>query len=334
MLMLKRLNRKSAGRHDGSVFRQNGRALAMMRCVAAAIIRGGQSTFFGSSLPSMSGSGVKRWLRQIVIVSVAATGLPGCSKQTGGQVAAVVNNEEVTIQDIRAEASAEGFPADSDFQTIAPIVLQRVIERKLFAEYGRNQGLDRTSEFIARRQASEETILSALSARDLVGHLSPVSDAQIKAFIAGNPTLFAQRQKVQLDQIRFPAPLHREHIKDLDALGTIDKVEAQLKAEGVRTVRANAGLDTGTLEPAVAKQIVGLPSGQIFDVTIGDSSVISVIIEHQPVAPNLNEWRVLAKNYIEAKLFENAAGEKLAKIKNSSRIEIDPLYKMQGKSAN
>ena len=281
---------------------------------------------------------ISRWLRQrpiaIVFVCVAAIGLSGCRKETGGQVAAVVNNEEVTIQDIRAEAAAEGFPADSDFQTVAPIVLQRVIERKLFAEYGRNQGLDRTPEFIARRQASEETILSALSARDLVGHLAPVSEAQINAFIASNPTLFAKREKVQLDQIRFPAPSHREHIKELDALGTIDKVEAQLKAENVHAVRANAGLDTGTLEPAVASQIVGLADGQIFDVTIGDSSVISVIVGRQPVPPNFNEWKALAKNYIEAKLFEKTAGEKLSNIKSLSRIVIDPMYRLQGKSAN
>lgn len=255
--------------------------------------------------------------------------LAGCSKQTGGQVVAVVNNKEITQNELRAEAAAEGYPANTDFQSIAPEVLQRVIERTLMAEYARNEGFDRSPEYLAQRRQTEETLLAALSVQKLAGPRKPPTSAEVQAFISANPTLFAGRERLQLDQLRFNTPQRRDRVKELAELNSIDAAEAGLKADKTQYTRVNVTVDTGSLDPSIARQIVALPVGQVFDLSVDGITFLNQIKARGPAPGNAEQWQLLARNILQRRNLETAAGDRLQKMRDAAKITIDDAYKVR-----
>src|SRR3546814_15478049 len=76
--------------------------------------------------------------------AVAALALSGCGKEATGQVAAVVNGEEITLQEINAELGSRPIPEGVDKKVIQQAALQRLVERRLLAPAARDDELDNT----------------------------------------------------------------------------------------------------------------------------------------------------------------------------------------------
>ena len=70
--------------------------------------------------------------------------LAACEKKATGQVAAVVNGEEITLQEINTELEALS-PSQQDAKDkkkLQQAALQRIVERRLLAQAARDDGLD------------------------------------------------------------------------------------------------------------------------------------------------------------------------------------------------
>lgn len=266
-------------------------------------------------------------VRCVALSGVAMLLLSGCEKKPGGQVIAVVNSEEITQPEIRAEAAAAGVSPTQDFQSYAPVVLERVIERNLLADYARKQGLDRGPEYVARRRQLEQSLLATLALQKLTGAQNAPSAADVTAFINKNPAVFANRERLTLDQIRFATPSDVTKIKALTALGSVSAIEAKLKADGVKMARGNAVLDTGTVETVVAKQIVAVPDGQVFDLSINGITYISAITARTPAATPPASWTAPATAMLRREGGQKAAIDAMAKLHKDANIQYDPAFK-------
>ena len=265
------------------------------------------------------------WLGTALSLSLAL--LAGCEKKPGGQVAAVVNSEDITQQELRTEAEASGVQPGADFQSYAPAMLDRVIQRNLLAGYAKDKNLDRGPEFVARRRQMEQALLANIAMRQIVTSLGTPAPADVKGFIDKNPALFAQRQKLTLDQVRFPAPSDVKQIKALTSLGTIDAVLAKLRADNVPAARGNTGVDTGTLESSVARQMTALPNGQLFDLTINGVTFISAITGRTPAAAPSSTWSAPATAAFQRERAQKALADAMAKMRASAKIQYDPAFK-------
>jgi peptidyl-prolyl cis-trans isomerase C len=266
-------------------------------------------------------------LATALLVTVAV--LPGCSKKVGGQVVAVVNDEEITQQELRAEAESAQIPASQDFDSVAPGLLQRIVERNLLVGYAREQGLDRGPEYVARRRQLEQTLLATLALRKLTGGgtAPSVTPAEVQKYIADHPTAFAARERLSLDQLQFPAPRDRSMIQTLTKLENMDAIEAKLKADGVRVTRGKPVLDTATIDPAVAKQIVALPPGELFDLTAGPTTFISVVTARVPAATPPQTWTAIATEAAKRDKATKSASDTLEQLRRKAKIEYDPALK-------
>jgi peptidyl-prolyl cis-trans isomerase C len=255
--------------------------------------------------------------------------LPGCGKKVGGQVVAVVDGEEITQQELRAEAEAAQIPASQEFSTVAPGLLQRIVERNLLVGYAREQGLDRGPEYVARRRQMEQGLLATLALRKLTGGgtLPSVTPAEIQKYIADRPTAFANRERLSLDQLQFPVPRDRSVIQALTKLESMDAIEAKLKADGVRVSRGRPILDTATIDPAVAKQIVALAPGEVFDLTAGPTTFISVITARAPAAAPPQTWTAIATEAAKRDKATKIARDTLEQLRRKAKIEYDPALK-------
>ena len=88
--------------------------------------------------------------------AVAALALSGCGKEATGQVAAVVNGEEITLQEINAELGSRPIPEGVDKKVIQQAALQRLVERRLLAQAARDDELDKTPDYLLRERQLRE----------------------------------------------------------------------------------------------------------------------------------------------------------------------------------
>ena len=108
-------------------------------------------------------------IRNTVVILTVAAALTACNKKPGGQVAAVVNGQEITQQDLRTEAVSQNLKSKAEFDAAAPGMVQRLVDRTVLSDYARKNNLDRGPEFVARRRQMEESLLAYLALRKLIG---------------------------------------------------------------------------------------------------------------------------------------------------------------------
>lgn len=258
--------------------------------------------------------------------------LAGCNKQPGGQVVAVVNNDDITVQELNAEAKAAQLPAASanDKNAVAAL-LQRVIDRNLLADYAKREGLDRGPDYVSRKRQMDQALLADLAVRKLSGGRTNPSPAEVSAYIASNPLLFAERQNLALDQVRFPTPPQADVLKVITAAPTIEGVIAQLDAKGIKYVRGAASLDTGSIDASAVRQILALKPGEAFALSAAGQTFVSVVTGKAPVSIDKAAWPTIAANALRNQRLSKLMADSLKQLRTSAKIEYDPAYKPEKK---
>lgn len=262
----------------------------------------------------------------------SVTMLGACDKATGGQVVAVVNDTEITQQELRLEAEAQGATGNATIPAAAREgLVQRIVERNLLADYARREGLDKGPEYVIRRRLLEQTLLATLAARKLSGTQVTPGQADVRAYIDGNPTLFAGRQRLGLDQIRFATPADGKKIQSLVSLGSMAAVAAQLEAERVPFQRGAAALDTASVAPEIARQIVGLPNGRTFDITSGGTTYISAVTGRAPIASDPSTWTAAATEALRRADTGKRVTTAVEQLRKDAKITYDPAFQPAAK---
>ena len=269
--------------------------------------------------------------RSTVVILTLAAALSACDKKPGGQVAAVVDGQEITDQDLRTEAVAENLKSKADFDAAAPNMVAKLVDRTVLSSYARKNNLDRGPEYVARRRQMEESLLAYLALRKLVGNIPSPTPAEVDRFIAENPLMFSQRQRLTLDQFRFKTPADTAVLKRLTALDTPDQVEAALRSQGVQYSRTTAYFDSGTAPAPVSSQIMKVPDGEMFNVSMGGQSFISQIKSRSSAVDDQSKWHDEALTALRTAKLRSVVSQKVDDLKKSSKIDIDAAYQPKSK---
>ena len=147
--------------------------------------------------------------RSTVLILTLAAALSACEKKPGGQVAAVVDGQEITDQDLRTEAVAENLKSKADFDAAAPNMVAKLVDRTVLSSYARKNNLDRGPRVRRAPAPDGGEPPRYLALRKLVGNIPSPTPAEVDRFIAENPLMFSQRQRLTLDQFRFNTGRHR-----------------------------------------------------------------------------------------------------------------------------
>ena len=204
--------------------------------------------------------------------------ISGCHKEPKGQVVAIVNGDEVSMQELNAELQAIRMPVTADRNAVRNQVLQRLIDRKLIVQKAREQGLDKTPEFVTRQRQLEENLLASMLGQKIATTVPMPDDHDITQYIADNPTQFGGRQRLLLDQIRFAAPKEAKRLLALRNAHSLDDIAADLTTLGVRFSRGKGAIDTGPLDPQLTGLINRLPPGEPFVLPSNGEFVASVVV--------------------------------------------------------
>lgn len=200
-----------------------------------------------------------------------------------GQTIARVDGKDVTIHELNAELKGVPLPSGEARKAVEQQALQKIIDRRILAALARDRKLDKSPDFVLLKQRAEDAVLVDLLQQTMANQAKrpTVQDAQL--FIQQNPTLFADRKILSLDQFVFPMPADASKLQELAPMKTLGEVEKWLLDNGIQYRRQPARLDTLQIDPAAARRILSLPPGEVFVVPANGVASANVITQTQAV---------------------------------------------------
>lgn len=217
----------------------------------------------------------------LACIALAACG--GKGKEPTGQVAAVVDGDEITVAELRAELADAKITDPKARKAAEQQALQMIVNRKIIAKAAQEQKLDKTPEFALQEQRAMDSLLANTLQKKIVDSVPAPTRAEAERYIAANPNIFGERKFFILDQIRIQRPTNAAMMKEFEPLKTFEEVEAMLKAKGIRYQRGTDTLDAPAADPRLVNAIVALPPQEVFVMPAGQLVLINRVRETRVV---------------------------------------------------
>lgn len=241
-----------------------------------------------------------------VLLATAPVALSACDKSgaddiPAGQTIARVNGQDVTIHELNAELKGAPLPTGDARKAVEQQALQRIVDRRILAGLARERKLDESPDFVLLKQRAEDTVLVELLQQNIAGQVKRPTAAEARAFVTANPTLFANRKLLSMDQIVFPLPKDPAKLQEVAPLKSMTDVEKWLIENGIQYRRQPAQLDTLQIQPEMANRILSLPPGEVFVVPAKGMAAANVITESRAQPVSGNEATTIAMNILQSR---------------------------------
>ncbi len=246
--------------------------------------------------------------------------ISACQKQATGQVAAVVDGDEVTLQDVNAELAEMRVPQGADKSQAQKAALQRIVDRRLLAQAARDDGLDKTPEYLIRRRQLDDALLVQLLSQKIARSTAVPDSRAIDAFMNKNPAVFSGRKIFTIDRIQFPVPADSAKLEALKDDHSMDAVAARLKQMGIDFTRDTAQMDSAKLGQERLNKILSLPKGEPFVVPENGLVTVAVITGSTPQPTKADQARPAAVQLMRSQSLSEAMKQRLAAEKAKAKI--------------
>ena len=180
--------------------------------------------------------------------------------------------------------SGLGGGATRDWLLAHPEILPEMAEAYQ-ANEARERGLDKTPAGALALARAEEAALVELLRRDLASQSPQPSDDEARRFISENPAMFADRFITVVEQVVTPQ-ITPALLKQMEPIETLDGIRALLDQNRVPYTTTMGSVDSLTVQPAVARQLVGLGVGEVYILPQGPGARINAVVSRKayPIA--------------------------------------------------
>jgi EpsD family peptidyl-prolyl cis-trans isomerase len=257
---------------------------------------------------------------------IAGLLVTGCQKTPKGQIIAIVNGDEISQAELNAELQGAQIPDSADRDTLRRQVLQRLVDRKLIVQKAREQGLDKTPEYVAQQRRLEENLLVSMLGQKIAATVPLPDDRDITQYIADNPTQFSARERLLLDQIQFQAPKDVKKLLMLKDAHSLDDVAAGVQKLGLAFSRGKGVIDTGRLDPQLTAVINKLPPGEPFVLPSNGQYVASVIVGRDATPTPSQVGRQAAAEMVRRRELIAESKAQVARARSTAEIEYQPGF--------
>lgn len=252
--------------------------------------------------------------------------LSGCSKKATGQVAAVVNGDEITLQEVNAELGNAKIPEGAEKEKARSIITQQLIDKRLVEQEAKAAGLDRDPDFLIRQRQLNQALLLEFYAKRAQDTLRVPDQAAITKFIADHPTSFAGRTIYTLDQLRFPPTTDAAIINNLKEMHSLNAVEQFLTSKGIKFARGTSKVDSAQIPVPMLQQVVALPQGEPFVVPTPQGVIASVIVGREAAPLPAAQTQPLAVQMMRAQALEAVIQQRLKDARAKAKITYQPGF--------
>ncbi|WP_337180128.1 hypothetical protein [Sphingopyxis granuli] len=268
--------------------------------------------------------------KNLTAIALACLSLAACDKEPTGQVAAVVNGEEITLQEVNAELGNVNIPDGVDKKVVQQAALERVVERRLLAQAARDEGLDKTPDYLLRERQLRDALLVQLMGQKAQRAQRVPEQAEIDKFVADNPDMFADRKIFAIDRIQFPLPKDMGALKALENDHSMEAVAAHLQELGIKFARADAQMDSAQVGKQRMQQIRALPAGEPFIAPENGMVTVAVIKSERAVPLTGDAARPLAVQAIQNQQLTSAMQDRLKQARAAAEIKYQPDFAPKG----
>jgi peptidyl-prolyl cis-trans isomerase C len=262
----------------------------------------------------------------LVALALTLFTLAACGKEPTGQVAAIVNGDEITLQEINAELGNTPIPEGVDKKGVQQAALQRIVDRRLLAQVATEEDLDKSPEFLLRERQLRDALLVQLMGQKSQRALRVPAQTEIDKFIAENPAMFNDRKIYSVDRIQFALPKDMSQLKSLEADHSMDAVAARLQSLGIKFQRSDAQMDSALVGQQRMQQIKSLPAGEPFIVPENGMVTVGVIKGEQSVPFSTADARPIAVQAIQNKQLGDSMQQRLTQARNAAEINYQPGF--------
>jgi EpsD family peptidyl-prolyl cis-trans isomerase len=261
--------------------------------------------------------------------------LTGCAKTPTGQVVAVVNGEEITLQELNTELADLNVPENADKKEARRAVLQQIVSRRLLAQAAKQDGIDRDPNFVSQQRRMTEQLLVSMYGKKAMDTVRVPDQAVLNKYMGDHPTMFAGRTLYKLDQIQFDLPSDPKTLKPLEAAHTMEAVAETLTKMGIKFARGAGVIDSARVPPAMLQKILALTPGEPFIVpsSTPGKGLVNVITGSEPAALPSDQARTLAAQAYRNQELGKLGEKRLEEIKAKAKVEYQPGYEPATKSA-
>lgn len=255
-----------------------------------------------------------------------ALALPGCAKKATGQVAAVVNGDEITMQEVNAELGSTRIPEGAEKSKARAAITQRLVDKRLLEQQAKSAGLDRDPDYLLRQRQLDQTLLIELYAKRAQDTLRVPDQAAITKFIAEHPANFAGRTIYTVDQLRFPPPADATVLAGLRNLHTLDAIAAYLNAKGIKSERGTGKIDSAQVPAPLLKQVLAVPPGEPFVVPTPQGVVASVITGRDAAPLATTQAQPMAVQMMRSQALDAVVEQRLKDARSKAKITYQPGF--------
>lgn len=252
--------------------------------------------------------------------------LSGCQKEATGQVAAVVNGDEITLQEVNAEIAQMQLPDGANKTGAQKAALERIVDRRLLAQAARADGMDKTPEFLIRSRQLQDALLVQLLAQRIGRSTAVPEPGVVDTFISKNPAVFSGRTIYTVDRIQFPVPAQVESLKALEQDHSMDAVASRLRQMGIQFTRGPAQMDSAQLGQERLDRIRALAPNEPFVIPEGGMITVAEITGSEPKPVENDQARPVAVQIMRNQSLSTAMRQRLEGEKAKADIKYQPGF--------
>lgn len=257
---------------------------------------------------------------------IAGLLVTGCQKAPKGQIVAIVNDDEISQAELNAELQGTQIPDSADRNALRRQVLQRLVDRKLIVQKAREQGLDKTPEYVTQQRRLEENLLVSMLGQKIAATVPLPDDRDITQYIADNPSQFGGRERLLLDQIQFQAPKDVKKLLTLKDAHSLDEIAAGVQKLGLAFSRGKGVIDTGRLDPQLVGVINKLPPGEPFVLPSNGQYIASVIVGRDATPTPTPVARQAAAEMVRRRELIAESKAQVARARSTAEIQYQPGF--------
>lgn len=267
----------------------------------------------------------------LVVTMIAAASLTACGgdkKKGASQVAAKVNQQEISVHQINFVLQRTPGLKPEQTDQASKRILQGLIDQELAIQQAAEQKLDRDPGVVMAIEAAKRDILARAYADKVASTVSKPSDADLQKYFETHPGLFSQRRIYTLQEFTVEADASQrstlqpklQNITDSEQAARIFR-EAGIKYASRATTQSPENLPLQMVEKLAALndgQFVVIPTAAGFNMVFVSST--------KPAPVTLEKARQAIENYLSNERKRALVADSLKSLRASAKIEYSSQF--------
>jgi EpsD family peptidyl-prolyl cis-trans isomerase len=252
---------------------------------------------------------------------LAACSKPHSADSAATQVAAKVNNAEITVY--RLNAVVAQVPNVSSSQLVSGKVLERLIDQELLVQKAQEAKLDRNPQVVQAMEQAKRAVLASVYLQQIAADIPKPSDQEIKDYYVQHPEYFSARRIYAYRSMAVRATDAEVHgiQQELTSTKDMNAVLTYLRANKLSFVTNTLAKATEQLPVVLVPRFAALKDGDATTITYPGGVELVQLISSSAEPVDEVQGRPFIEKYLLDQRRNERADAEVRSLRAAARIE-------------